>query len=188
MLKSTRPANSNEVNLRLFTVKASFVKRLLALILDWVAVFIIAMPALLLYLFPLSYPDMHELTSPEMDAWVIGMEEWRSGYIGIGITLLAGLLGLFYFFLEPFTGASPAKRLLRLKIARQDGTPGDWRFFLLRAIVKNCAQLIRPVSTALSGVVSVVMTLGCFAALGEKKLALHDILAKSAVFEVPRSD
>ena len=172
----------------LFTVKASFVKRLLALILDWVAVFIIAMPALLLYLFPLSYPDMHELTSPEMDAWVIGMEEWRSGYIGIGITLLAGLLGLFYFFPEPFTGASPAKRLMHLKIARQDGTPGDWRFFLLRAIVKNCAQLIRPVSTALSGVVSVVMTLGCFAALGEKKLALHDILAKSAVFEVPRSD
>ena len=53
-------------------------------------------------------------------------------------------------------------------------------------MVKNCAQLIRPVSTALSGVVSVVMTLGCFAALGEKKLALHDIVAKSAVFEVPR--
>ena len=170
----------------LFTTKASFVKRLLASILDWVAVFIIAMPVLLLYLFPLSYANMQELASPEMDAWVIGIKEWRSGYIGMGISLLTGLIGLFYFILEPVSGASPAKRLLRLQIARHDGAPGDWRFFLLRAMVKNCAQLIRPVSTALSGVVSVVMTLGCFAALGEKKLALHDIVAKSAVFEVPR--
>ena len=104
----------------------------------------------------------------------------------MGISLLTGLIGLFYVILEPVSGASPAKRLLRLQIARHDGAPGDWRFFLLRAMVKNCAQLIRPVSTALSGVVSVVMTLGCFAALGEKKLALHDIVAKSAVFEVPR--
>ena len=169
-----------------FTSKASFGKRLLASVLDWVAVFIIAMPALLLYLFPLSYKDMQELASPELDSWVMAMETWRSGHIGIGITVLSGLLGLFCFLLEPFTGASPAKRLLRLQIARQDGSPGDWRFFLLRAIAKNCAQLIRPLSTALSGFVTFVMTLGCLAALGEKKLALHDILAKSAVFEVPR--
>ena len=91
----------------LFTTKASFGKRLLSSILDWVAVFIIAMPVLLLYLFPLGYANMQELASPEMDAWVIGIKEWRSGYIGMGISLLTGLIGLFYVILEPVS--SPCK-------------------------------------------------------------------------------
>ena len=77
--------------------------------------------------------------------------------------------------------------MLRLQIARQDGTSGNWKFFLLRAVVKNCSQFLRPISAALSGVVSLVMTLGCLAALGEKRLALHDILAKSAVYDVPHA-
>ena len=170
-----------------FTSKATFGKRLVASILDWVAVFIFAMPCLILWLFPSMYADMQDFASPEMDALEVAVEGWQSGYIGIGISIMTGILGLFYFLLEPFTGASPAKRLLRLQIAQQDGSPGDWRFFLLRAIVKNLAQLIRPISTALSGIVSFVMTLGCLSALGEKKLALHDMIAKSAVFEVPRS-
>ena len=53
----------------LFTTKASFVKRLLASILDWVAVFIIAMPVLLLYLFPLGYANMQELATYLMQSF-----------------------------------------------------------------------------------------------------------------------
>ena len=167
-----------------FTSKASFGKRALASILDALAVGIIVLPSLLIYVIPSAYTSMPELASSEMDALMMAVEVWQSGGVGTAAVVVSALLMVVYVLLEPLTGASPAKRVLRLQIARQDGTSGNWKFFLLRAVVKNCSQFLRPISAALSGVVSLVMTLGCLAALGEKRLALHDILAKSAVYDV----
>ena len=57
-----------------FTSKATFGKRLVASILDWVAVFIFAMPCLILWLFPSMYADMQDFASPEMDALEVAVE------------------------------------------------------------------------------------------------------------------
>ena len=132
------------------------------------------------------YADMQDFASPEMDALEVAVEGWRLDTSASASTSRLDSWDSFTFVGASywgFSGQAPAA----LQIAQQDGSLVIGDFSLLRAIVKNLAQLIRPISTALSGIVSFVMTLGCLSALGEKKLALHDVIAKSAVFEVPQS-
>ncbi len=101
----------------------------------------------------------------------------------IAMILVATLLALAYTLIEAFTGASPGKRVLGLQIAKADGTAGDLSFYLLRWAVKNSGSLLNLVLPAIASLASLVFFFGCFAALGEKRQALHDMVVKSAVYK-----
>ena len=101
----------------------------------------------------------------------------------IGSILICGLLGTVYTLIEAFTGASPGKRVMGLQIAKADGTAGDTSLYLLRWALKNSGSILNFILPAIASLASTVFFFGCFAALGEKRQALHDIIAKSAVYK-----
>ena len=70
-----------------------------------------------------------------------------------------------------------------LQVAREDGSAGDTKLYFLRWALKNSGSILQFFLPGLSTLVSLVFFFGCFAALGEKKQALHDIIAKTAVYK-----
>jgi len=54
---------------------------------------------------------------------------------------------------------------------------------LLRWTLKNSGKLLTFILPGISSIAWMVFYFGCFAALGEKKQALHDRIAKSAVYK-----
>lgn len=108
-----------------------------------------------------------------------------------GVLAFGGLIvGFLYSLLEMFTGASVGKMSLGLVIATSDGRRGDLQLWFRRWVLKNlnsnlsalalipALSILSPIST----VIGILFTIGCFFALGESRLALHDRIAQTAVF------
>ena len=96
----------------------------------------------------------------------------------------AAIFLIAYSLIEAFTGASPGKMILGLKVANQDGTAGTIGLYLGRWAVYNAGSLLQiiPLIGLLGPFVNLVIFGGCFAVLGEKKQGLHDMICKTAVF------
>ena len=60
----------------------------------------------------------------------------------IAIIFIAGVMGLAYTLIEAFTGASPGKRVMGLQVAREDGSAGDIKLYLLRWALKNRGSIL----------------------------------------------
>lgn len=101
----------------------------------------------------------------------------------IGSILVCSMLGLVYTLVEALTGASPGKRVMGMKVAKADGTSGDVSLYLLRWALKNSGTILNFILPVISSLASLVFFFGCFGALSEKRQALHDIIAKSAVYK-----
>lgn len=101
----------------------------------------------------------------------------------IGSIVVCSLLALAYTLVEALTGASPGKRVMGLQIAKADGTAGDVSLYLLRWALKNSGSILNFILPVVSSLASLAFFFGCFATLGEKRQALHDLIAKSAVFK-----
>lgn len=67
-----------------------------------------------------------------------------------------------------------------LQVTREDGSAGDIKLYLLRWALKNSGSILQFVLPLVSNLAGLVFFFGCFAALGDKKQALHDIIVKSA--------
>ena len=105
-------------------------------------------------------------------------------------TILGTLLALGYASLEIFMAQSVGKMLLKLKIADQSGAPAPMNQLITRYAIKYSASLIGLI-VAITGIavlgwlqtaVGLVIFVGCFLAFGQARQALHDMLAKTAVF------
>ncbi len=111
------------------------------------------------------------------------------GFLG-GILMGSLALSLLYPLIEGITGASPGKRVLRIMVANADGSAASLPIYLRRFAVKNIANILQVVALLpglgfLEGfgfILSLVIFFGCFAALGAARMALHDIIAQTAVF------
>lgn len=111
----------------------------------------------------------------------------------LGAIITSGLVvGTLYPLIEGITGASPGKRILRIVIANPDGKVGSLPLFLKRAAIKNIGSILQLIAVlpalaffeTIGSIVGIVIFLGCFAALGASRLALHDLIAQTAVFHV----
>ncbi len=95
-----------------------------------------------------------------------------------------------YSLIEGLSGASPGKRVLRLRIARADGSEASTQTYLSRWAVKNIASILNFVALApalsfvdfIGSLLGFVIFVGCFFTLGESRQALHDLIAQTAVF------
>ena len=101
----------------------------------------------------------------------------------VGSLLVCAIVATLYTLIEAFTGASPGKRAMGLHIGKADGTRGDVQLYLIRWALKNSGNLLTFILPAIANLASLVFFFGCFATLGEKRQALHDIIAKSAVYK-----
>ena len=116
--------------------------------------------------------------------------------IGAGIGAVMGMLGGFiigsfvYSLIEAFTGASPAKMILGYQVANEDGKAGDITLYMIRWAIKNASKVFSMLTlltgliflNPLSSIIGIVMFFGCFLAIGDDKQALHDKIAKTAIF------
>jgi uncharacterized RDD family membrane protein YckC len=111
------------------------------------------------------------------------------GAVG-GMMIGMYVFGFLYSLIEAFTGASPGKMVLKLKIGFEDGRNAPVSTYVARWAVKYAGTLIGLVALMpglhLLGTVGtlagVVIFIGCFLVLGDKRQALHDLAAKTAVF------
>jgi uncharacterized RDD family membrane protein YckC len=120
--------------------------------------------------------------------------EVAGGIIGAfaGILLAAPVVGALYFAIEGFTGATPGKMLLGLRIGTDSMTPAPLSKLLLRYALKHPHFVLGTLGvftfsflSTLGVYLGPIAFLGSFLALGEKKQALHDLIAGTAVY--PRS-
>ncbi len=111
-----------------------------------------------------------------------------------GLSLAAivlSIIPLAYMSLEVFRAATPGKMLLKLKIRAEGGAEADQNTLVKRFLVKNSAALLNilaavttvSVLSTLGSVVGFVIGIGCFLVLTASRQALHDRVAKTAVFK-----
>ena len=165
----------------MFSNRIGFGPRLGAALLDIVFIIILLVPISLLGVGAglAAAMGMDAAGSDETEALaLLGM-----GAGAVAMILIAGVVGLAYTLIEAFTGASPGKRVMGLQVAQEDGSAGDTKLYLLRWALKNSGSLLQFVLPVISSLVSLVFFFGCFAALGDKRQALHDIIGKTAVYK-----
>jgi uncharacterized RDD family membrane protein YckC len=107
-----------------------------------------------------------------------------------GAALGIQLLSLGWIVWEGLTGAALGKRLLKIRIKSEDGSPGKVGTLIARAAIKYVATLLGLVAT-LTGLAFIdkvgnlgglLIFIGCFFVLGQKRQAFHDMIAKTAVY------
>jgi uncharacterized RDD family membrane protein YckC len=112
------------------------------------------------------------------------------GGLYVAITGAAGICAVLYGLIEGFTGASPGKMILAIKIGTENSMSANTNTLLTRYAIKTSASIVSLVGiilgveilSSLSVVASVIITIGCFFALGAAKQALHDKIAHTAVY------
>ena len=177
-------------------LRVGFGQRFLAAIIDFLlgALFIGALVFLLMQMNVSATPDMIE-TMNDIDALfsLLGVASSAGDmfYSLLPAMTFGGMIGaVLYSLTEGFTGASPGKRVLRIRIANQDGSQGDTTLYIRRWGVKFSGSILRmialvPALVALDTIgviVAVVIFIGYFGALGVERLALHDRIAQTAVY------
>jgi uncharacterized RDD family membrane protein YckC len=108
----------------------------------------------------------------------------------LGAMAAFSVFSFLYSLIEAFTGASPGKMLLRLKVGLEDCRPAPVGTYLARWIVKYSGSVLGLVGVVpglhvvglLASAAGLAVFLGCFLVLGDKRQALHDLAAKTAVF------
>lgn len=118
---------------------------------------------------------------------------------GIG-ALFGGIIGsiagifLMYivlFLIEGITGQSFGKMILKIKVKNADGTEATKGTTFIRALLKYSNFILTllagitgvAILGQIGGVFGLIIFIGCFFVLGSKKQAIHDLLAKSAIFD-----
>jgi uncharacterized RDD family membrane protein YckC len=108
----------------------------------------------------------------------------------MGVIAAAAVLGTVYFLVEGFTGYTLGKLLLGIRVASADGRQAPVSQLLARFAMKNI-NFLCTVLAALTGVallatlgnlLGLAIFVGCFFVLGASRQALHDMVAKTAVY------
>lgn len=105
-------------------------------------------------------------------------------------TPLFALLAVGYGLIEAFTGASPGKRILGLKIREADGDEAATSHLLVRYAVKHSGSALAFLAGVLDSALlqnlgtlaGMLIMLGFLLTLGASRQALHDKLTGTAVF------
>lgn len=119
---------------------------------------------------------------------------------GDAFLTLVGVLGgsaagvnsaaVLYGLIEAVTGASPGKMMLGIQAGMEDGRRAPRRVYVTRWAVKYAGVVIWAAgsvighgpTTLLGALVCAVTFAGCLLVLGDRRQALHDVAATTAVF------
>jgi uncharacterized RDD family membrane protein YckC len=121
-----------------------------------------------------------------IDAGAIRFMETMFG----GMFLGSLVLGVLYPLIEGFTGASPGKRILDICVATPDGYQATVQTLLRRYVVKDLGKIMQLLSfvptlgllNGISSLYDLIFIVGCFFVIGTNRMALHDMIAQTAVF------
>lgn len=101
------------------------------------------------------------------------------------------IIVLLYTSMEFLLGATPGKMILKMKIKGVSGKNAPLSILLIRWLIKQSGNILSflfvllhiQVLWALQSLAGLIIFIGCFFVLGKNKQALHDILAKTAVYK-----
>jgi uncharacterized RDD family membrane protein YckC len=108
----------------------------------------------------------------------------------LGAMAAFGGFVFLYSLIEALTGASPGKMALGLKVGFEDGRQASVAVYARRWAIKYSGTLLGLLGAVpgfhvvglLAPVAGLVVFVGCFLVLGDRRQALHDVAAKTAVF------
>ena len=179
-------------------LRIGFGKRLVALLIDALITLTVTFGLGILYMsFDLGVVGFIQdqidsmLAVYEMFGFSRSMINTMNSLLG-GVIVAGIVVGVFYPLIEGVTGASPGKRVLRIIVATQDGRRGTLSLLLKRYVIKNLGALLQLVAFIpalgfienISSIVGLVMFLGYLGVLSGARLALHDLIAQTAVYHV----
>jgi uncharacterized RDD family membrane protein YckC len=119
-----------------------------------------------------------------------------SGALGAAVGAVLGAVAAFggfvflYSLIEAFTGASPGKMILGLTAGTDDGRRGSPALYVKRWAIKYSGTLLGLLGAVpglhvlglLAPAAGLIVFVGCFLVLGDKRQSLHDLGAATAVF------
>jgi len=98
-----------------------------------------------------------------------------------------------FTLMEVFLASSPGKMIMKLQIGNFDSNLASTNQLIIRSAYKNLSTILTIIFVAtemnvapysyLAIALSFIMIIGCFFALSEKRQAVQDIIAKTAVFK-----
>lgn len=105
--------------------------------------------------------------------------------------LFSTIFTLCYYLTEVLLAGSPGKLILRLRIGTSEGRPANYDKLLVRFLVKHSFYIILIISLLtkntilylLTFLVFIIVFIGFFFILSQKKQALHDLMSGTAVFK-----
>lgn len=168
--------------------RIGFGRRLGAFVIDFLIIFGLAyIVAVISGTFFERFVDFSKFTDAQLEVFDGKPNLWMFSVV---VPITAVLMSFIYNLIEGFTGYTLAKYLLGIQIGNQDGTQASQGKLMGRFAIKNISSIIGLIAIALmattlntiGSVLGFVILIGCFFALGESKLALHDMIAKTAVF------
>jgi uncharacterized RDD family membrane protein YckC len=171
--------------------RVGFGTRLGAAIIDWIIVNIITI--FIMYLtgfFDVIMGMVNEIAEHSNNIEFITEQIEQFSLENISFFVLIYLINLVYYFLEVMIGASVGKMILHIQIAKADRTAGTFKELLNRYLIKHSDTIFNLLATLtfisildlLSFLAFVVIFIGCFFVLGDQRQALHDMIAKTAVY------
>lgn len=100
------------------------------------------------------------------------------------------IISFIYYSMEIFIAATPGKLILGIQIASDDRKPASVGQLFTRFIVKRSSDVMNllylvtalMVFSTLSSIVGLIILVGFFFVLAQRKQAFHDMLAKTAVY------
>lgn len=184
-------------------LRIGFGRRLGALLIDAVIIAVLAAGVYTIAHDPfehlLSTRISHQLQEQSVALSELNNEQADAitGFATAGIVwgFIAGAIALIYSLLEIAYGATLGKMALGIKIASADATNASTGTLATRWFIKSgLSSLLNLLGTltaasilsTLSTIVGVVIFIGCLFVLGANRQALHDMIAKTAVYR--RSD
>jgi uncharacterized RDD family membrane protein YckC len=125
-----------------------------------------------------------------------GDEAAAGAALGAAIGAVLGAIAAFggfvflYSLIEAFIGASPGKMVLGLTVGTADGRRGSRALYVKRWAIKYSGTLLGLLGAVpglhllglMAPVALLAIFIGCFLVLGDKRQALHDLGAATAVF------
>jgi uncharacterized RDD family membrane protein YckC len=167
--------------------RVSFFTRVIAIFFDAIGISLLSIG--------LSYIIMQWTASNVAD----GFDAYSMFSGGLGLVFVPIILSILLIFMEGYYGTDIGKMYMGLRIANQDGTRASTQTLMTRAFLKHAGSITYYALVPILGVVSETDTIatllykasmgysclvfvGCFAALGAGRQALHDVVCHTAVF------
>ncbi len=171
--------------------RVGFGTRLGAAVIDWVIVSIISI--VILYMtnfFELAIELGNQISENIRDADMIAELTEKFTLENIQFFVLLYLIKLVYYFLEVLNGASLGKMILGIQIANANRTFADFKVLLNRYLIKHSDTILNVLATLtfisildlLSFIAAIVIFIGFLFVLADQRQALHDMIAKTAVY------
>jgi uncharacterized RDD family membrane protein YckC len=175
--------------------RIGFGKRLIAYIIDMILSTILGF--IISFSFGKSLVDFF-YESSEINEIIITFEKFENILPGISnfikiffeVGSVIALIGFLIMFLEAMTGQTPGKMFLGIKNGNQDGSNATTTTLLVRTLIKNISSVLSLIAVILSVTIlgnigsflGFIIFIGCFFTLGDSKQSIHDMIAKTAVY------